>query len=97
MARQATIVEGEPDASSPIRIVEADLSLLAHQEAVLVMVDAYSRDAMGDGKPLDQDVRMQLIPGLKRHPTTLIFLAFDGRANAGLIRSQANCQSRYVD
>ena len=41
------------------------------------MVDAYSRDAMGDGKPLDQDVRMRLIPGLKRHPTTLIFLAFN--------------------
>jgi ribosomal protein S18 acetylase RimI-like enzyme len=61
-----------------VRIVEADLSLAAHQEAVLAMVDAYSRDAMGNGKPLDQDVRTQLIPGLRRHPTTLIFLAFDG-------------------
>jgi GNAT superfamily N-acetyltransferase len=77
MARQATIVEGQQDASSPIRIVEADLSLPAHQKAVLAMVDAYSRDSMGDGKPLDQDVRAQLIPGLRRHPTTLIFLAFD--------------------
>jgi ribosomal protein S18 acetylase RimI-like enzyme len=61
-----------------IRIVEADLSLADHQEAVLAMVDAYSRDAMGNGKPLDQDVRIRLIPGLRRHPTTLIFLAFDG-------------------
>ena len=61
-----------------VRIVEADLSLAEHQEAVLAMVDAYSRDAMGDGKPLDQDVRTRLIPGLRRHPTTLIFLAFDG-------------------
>jgi hypothetical protein len=52
-------------ASSPIRILEADLSLRSHQEAVLTMVDAYSRDAMGDGKPLDRDVRTQLIPGLK--------------------------------
>ena len=76
MTRETT-TEGESDASAPIRIVEADLSLPAHQEAVLAMVDAYSRDAMGDGKPLDQDVRAQLIPGLKRHPTTLIFLAFD--------------------
>jgi ribosomal protein S18 acetylase RimI-like enzyme len=32
---------------------------------------------MGNGKPLDQDVRTRLIPGLRRHPTTLIFLAFD--------------------
>jgi GNAT superfamily N-acetyltransferase len=77
MASRATTVEGEPDAPSPIRIVEADLSLSAHQQAVLAMVDAYSRDPMGDGKPLDQDVRAQLIPGLRRHPTTLIFLAFD--------------------
>jgi len=61
-----------------IRIVEADLSLAEHQEAVLAMVDAYSRDAMGNGKPLDQDVRTRLIPGLQKHPTTLIFLAFDG-------------------
>ena len=61
-----------------IRIVEADLSLAEHQEAVLAMVDAYSSDAMGNGKPLDQDVRTRLIPGLRSHPTTLIFLAFDG-------------------
>jgi len=61
-----------------VRIVEADLSLTEHQEAVLAMVDAYSRDAMGNGKPLDQDVRTRLILGLRRHPTTLIFLAFDG-------------------
>ena len=33
---------------------------------------------MGDGKPLDQDARAQIIPGLRRHPTTLILLAFDG-------------------
>jgi ribosomal protein S18 acetylase RimI-like enzyme len=61
-----------------IRIVQADLSLAEHQEAVLAMVDAYSRDAMGNGKPLDRDIRTRLIPGLRRHPTTLIFLAFDG-------------------
>jgi len=72
-----------PDASL-IRIVEANLSLRADQEAVLAMVDAYSRDAMGDGKPLDPDVRAQLIAGLRRHPTTLIFLAFDGDQPIGV-------------
>jgi ribosomal protein S18 acetylase RimI-like enzyme len=61
----------------PIRIVEADLSLAQHKEAVLAMVDAYSRDPMGNGKPLDSDVRAQLIRGLQEHPTTLIYLAFD--------------------
>ena len=60
----------------PIRIMEADLNLSEHQEAVLAMVDAYSSDAMGNGKPLDPDVRAGLIPGLRKHPTTLVFLAF---------------------
>jgi ribosomal protein S18 acetylase RimI-like enzyme len=61
----------------PIRIVEADLNLSQHKEAVLAMVDAYSRDAMGNAKPLDSDVRARLIRGLQEHPTTLIFLAFN--------------------
>jgi ribosomal protein S18 acetylase RimI-like enzyme len=61
----------------PIRIVEADLSLAQHKEAVLAMVDAYSRDPMGNGKPLQSDVRAGLIRGLQEHPTTLIYLAFD--------------------
>jgi ribosomal protein S18 acetylase RimI-like enzyme len=75
--RQATIRQMAGDASSPIQIVEADLGLPEHQEAVLAMVDAYSRDAMGEAKPLDPDVRARLIPGLQKHPTTLIFLASD--------------------
>jgi ribosomal protein S18 acetylase RimI-like enzyme len=70
-------------ASSPIQIVEADLRLPEHREAVLEKVDAYSRDAMGEAKPLDPDVRVRLIPGLQRHPTTLIFLAFDGNRPVG--------------
>jgi ribosomal protein S18 acetylase RimI-like enzyme len=60
-----------------IEIVEADLTLPEHQRAVLAMVDAYSRDAMGNAKPLERDVRTRLIPGLQKHPTTMIFLAFD--------------------
>jgi GNAT superfamily N-acetyltransferase len=63
------------------QIVEADLTLAEHCDAVLAMVDAYSRDPMGSAKPLDPDVRARLIPGLRKHPTTLIFLAFeDGQA-----------------
>jgi GNAT superfamily N-acetyltransferase len=81
--RQATIRQMAGDASSPIQIVEADLGLPEHQEAVLAMVDAYSRDAMGEAKPLDPDVRARLIPGLQKHPTTLIFLAFDGGRPVG--------------
>jgi ribosomal protein S18 acetylase RimI-like enzyme len=72
------------DASMSIRIVEADLTLSEDCESVLAMVDAYSMDAMGSAKPLDPDVRARLIPGLQRHPTTLIFLAFEGEQPVGV-------------
>src|SRR5947207_10884160 len=67
-----------------IRIVQADLTLPEHREAVLAMVDAYSRDTMGSAKPLAPDVRARLIPGLQRQPTTLIFLAFEGEQPVGV-------------
>jgi GNAT superfamily N-acetyltransferase len=84
MDRQATIPHSQSNAPIPIRIIEADLTLSEHQEAVLAMVDAYSRDAMGDAKPLDPDVRARLIPGLRKHPTTLIFLAFADKRPVGV-------------
>ena len=67
-----------------IRILEADLNLPEHRAAVLAMVEAYSMDAMGSAKPLDPDVRARLVPGLQRHPTTLIFLAFDDEQPVGV-------------
>jgi len=69
--------------TDPITIVEADLGRHEHQEAVIAMTDAYSRDPFGDGKPLDPGARERLIPGLRRHPTTLIFLAFEGDRAVG--------------
>lgn len=67
-----------------VRIVEADLDNPAHAAAVLALVDMYARDPMGDGAPLDPAVRAQLIPGLKRHPTTVIVLAFAGERPVGI-------------
>ena len=37
-----------------IEITKADLGSKEHAEAVLDLLDAYSRDAMGAGKPLDR-------------------------------------------
>lgn len=59
-----------------IEIIEADLSRADHQNSVLDLIDAYSSDPMGNGKPLPVDVKKALIPGLQKHPTTLIFLAW---------------------
>jgi GNAT superfamily N-acetyltransferase len=67
--------------------VEADLGRPEHQHAVLKLTDAYARDPMGNGKPLSEKVRRDLIPGLQQHPTTVIFLAYQGNNAIGI----ANC------
>ncbi|UCD30965.1 MAG: GNAT family N-acetyltransferase [Desulfobacterales bacterium] len=65
----------------PVEIVEADLSLTEHQHAVVELIDAYAIDPMGNGKPLSAEARRNLIPGLQKHPTTLLFLAYqEGKA-----------------
>jgi GNAT superfamily N-acetyltransferase len=67
-----------------ISIVTADLNRADHQRAVVAMVDAYSRDPMGDERPLPEDVKQRLIPGLRAHPTTLVFLAYDDAVPVGI-------------
>ncbi|ETX05446.1 MAG: GNAT family acetyltransferase [Candidatus Entotheonella gemina] len=67
-----------------VEIVEADLSRAAHQHAVSELINAYAADPMGDGKPLAAKVRKALIPGLRQHPATLIFLAYQGDDAIGI-------------
>src|SRR6187431_2594424 len=69
---------------SRITIVEADLSRLDHQEATVHLLNAYAMDPMGDGKPLSETARREVIPGLRQHPTTLVFLAYRDTKPVGL-------------
>ena len=63
-----------------ITIVEADLDQPEHHQAVVALIDAYAQDPMGQGHPLDPQVKRDLVPGLRALPTTIIFLAYhDGR------------------
>ena len=62
---------------APVEIVEVDLNRHEHQNAVLDLINAYAADPMGNGQPLSAEVRRSLIPGLRQHPTTLIFLAWE--------------------
>ncbi len=73
-----------PAAKDSLHYFQADLSRPDHQAHVLTMVDAYSRDPMGDGAPLSPDVRERLIPGLRQHPTTLVFLACERDVPVGV-------------
>jgi GNAT superfamily N-acetyltransferase len=39
---------------------------------------------MGDGHPLSEIARREVIPGLRAHPTTLVFLAYQGPEPIGI-------------
>ncbi|MBI3329001.1 MAG: GNAT family N-acetyltransferase [Nitrospinae bacterium] len=65
-------------------IIEANLEDPKHQEAIIEMVNAYARDPMGNGRDLPDHVRNALIPGLRHHPTSMIFLAFQGEEPVGI-------------
>jgi GNAT superfamily N-acetyltransferase len=73
------------------KIVEAELTRPDHQRAVVDLTDAYAMDPMGNGQPLPPEVRAALIPGLQRHPTTLVFLAYQGSKAVGI----ATCFSGF--
>jgi ribosomal protein S18 acetylase RimI-like enzyme len=67
-----------------VMVIEADLNDPQHQTAVLQLINAYARDPMGDGRDLPAAVCDRLIPGLQQHPTSLVFLAFDGVTAVGV-------------
>ena len=65
-------------------IIEADLDDPDHQQAVIALTAAYALEPTGNGGPLPSAVLQRLIPGLKNHPTTLIFLAYKNREPVGI-------------
>jgi ribosomal protein S18 acetylase RimI-like enzyme len=69
---------------SKVTVIEADLDAPQHQEAIISLINAYARDPMGDGRDLPTTVRDRMIPGLRQHPTTVVFLAFDGEQPVGI-------------
>ncbi|MBS3956003.1 MAG: GNAT family N-acetyltransferase [Clostridiales bacterium] len=67
-----------------VEVIEADLGDREHTSAIVDLIDAYSQDPLADGAPLAADVRDRLASGLRDHPTTLVFLAYDGARPIGV-------------
>jgi len=61
----------------------ADLADAAQAHAVVDLIDSYARDPMGGGEPLPAAVRTAMIPGLRQHPGTLVFLAWNDAQPVG--------------
>lgn len=67
-----------------ITIHDADLDRPDHAAAIVAMTNAYAMDPLGRGEPLPDDVLRDLVPGLKRIPTALVLLAYDGERPVGI-------------
>jgi ribosomal protein S18 acetylase RimI-like enzyme len=59
-----------------VTIVDADLSRPEHQNALVTMLDAYMRDPMEGGMPPSEQVKRDLVPGLRAHPACHVYLAY---------------------
>lgn len=66
------------------RIIEADLSDETHARAVVELVEMYARDVTGRDDPLGDQVRANMIAGLRATPTTRVWLAYVDDAPAGV-------------
>ena len=66
--------------ATDVTIVDADLSRAEHQHALVAMLDAYMRDPMEGGQPPSEQVKRDLVPGLRAHPACHVLLAYrDGQ------------------
>ncbi|MEJ2408925.1 MAG: GNAT family N-acetyltransferase [Novosphingobium sp.] len=74
-----------------VTVRQADYGHGPDAEAVTAMLDAYARDPMGGGAPLDPAVRERLVSALDAFPGAFSLLAFDGDEAVGL----ANCLTGF--
>ena len=63
----------------------ANLAESAIQEAVIDLLDHYSQHEMGSKQPLPPDVKDRLIVGLRAHPMSRVFLAYDSDLPIGIM------------
>ncbi|WP_373525905.1 GNAT family N-acetyltransferase [Nostoc sp.] len=68
-----------------IEIVEADLSLPAHADAMVQLMDKYALDPMGGGKGLSDYVKANLRAELVKRKAAHVILAFVDAEPAGLV------------
>jgi ribosomal protein S18 acetylase RimI-like enzyme len=71
-------------AQSILDITEADYNDPAHQKAIVELINSYAHDPRGNAKTLSDEVCAALIPALRDHPATRVFLAFVDGAAVGI-------------
>ena len=69
--------------SAPL-VRQANLADPGDAACIVEVLDSYASDPRGGSQPLTAEVRSRLIPGLRAHPTTRVWLAFDEGVATGL-------------
>ena len=69
--------------SDKITIREADLADPAQAAGLVAMLDAYMRDPMEGGQAPSEQVKRELVPGLRAHPACYVFFALRGQQPIG--------------
>lgn len=67
-----------------IEIVRADFSLPKHRAALVELMDAYARDRIGGGAPLNAEVASKIADELLSRPNCHAILAFVDSVSAGM-------------
>ncbi len=81
-----------PSAASPsLHICRADYTNRNHASAIVLLLDAYARDAAGGGEPLSEFAKTHLVKALAARPQAFSVLAFDDTQPIGLI----NCMEGF--
>ena len=68
-----------------IEILTADYADKRHRQDIPFLLDAYARDPMGGGAPLDSQVKTRLVGELARLPHAFSVIAYVDGAPAGLV------------
>lgn len=70
-----------------MQFVIADYNQPEHEKAIVYLMDCYAKDPMGGNQALPEELKTQIVPGLRQYPNAFTLLAFKGGKPAGL----ANC------
>lgn len=69
--------------SEDVSVREADLADPEQAVVLVEMLDAYMCDPMEGGSAPSEQVKHELIPGLRAHPACYVFLALRGEKPVG--------------
>jgi ribosomal protein S18 acetylase RimI-like enzyme len=73
------------------KIIKADFKQEEHRKAFVSLIDEYVRGDTGSGKPLTEEVKKKLVPGIRKHKTACVYFAVYDKAIVGL----ATCFTGY--